>query len=177
MADINSRLEIGVTTGPIRGSRKVHVGPYKVAMREISLEHGKGDTSENVAEAHAGAPDFVGVGGPDAARRGADGLAARKVREPVVRRDDMRERRDAEPPGARVDAGAREAVELATQAFGIDYAAVADESAALRVEDARRHEVQHELLSVDDQRVTCVRAAAEADRELDARGEMIDDLA
>ena len=33
----------GVTTGPIRGSRKVHVGPLKVAMREIHLEPGCGE--------------------------------------------------------------------------------------------------------------------------------------
>ncbi|WP_428028377.1 phosphomethylpyrimidine synthase ThiC [Altererythrobacter sp.] len=43
MADINSQFEIGVTTGPIRGSRKVHVGArtgsgIRVAMREIDLE-------------------------------------------------------------------------------------------------------------------------------------------
>ncbi|WP_230291720.1 phosphomethylpyrimidine synthase ThiC [Croceicoccus sp. Ery5] len=43
MADINSKLEIGVTTGPIRGSRKVHVAAksgsgVRVAMREIALE-------------------------------------------------------------------------------------------------------------------------------------------
>ncbi|WP_338465943.1 phosphomethylpyrimidine synthase ThiC [Novosphingobium sp. ZN18A2] len=43
MADINSKLEIGVTTGPIRGSRKVHVGPLKVAMREIDLEPSSGE--------------------------------------------------------------------------------------------------------------------------------------
>ncbi len=43
MADINSRLEIGVTTGPIRGSRKVHAGPLKVAMREIDLEPSCGE--------------------------------------------------------------------------------------------------------------------------------------
>ena len=43
MADINSKLEIGVTTGPIRGSRKIHVGPLKVAMREISLEPSSGE--------------------------------------------------------------------------------------------------------------------------------------
>ncbi len=51
MADINSPLEeggveIGVTTGPIRGSRKVHVGArtgsgIQVAMREIDLEGGE----------------------------------------------------------------------------------------------------------------------------------------
>ena len=32
-----ARTEIGVTTGPIRGSRKIHVGPLKVAMRAMSL--------------------------------------------------------------------------------------------------------------------------------------------
>jgi phosphomethylpyrimidine synthase len=43
MADINSRFDIGVTTGPIRGSRKVHVGPLGVAMREIDLEPSSGE--------------------------------------------------------------------------------------------------------------------------------------
>ena len=43
MADIAARTEIGVTTGPIRGSRKVHVGPLKVAMREIHLEPSCGE--------------------------------------------------------------------------------------------------------------------------------------
>jgi phosphomethylpyrimidine synthase len=50
MADIDSRLEMApeggtfaVTTGPIRGSAKVHVGPLKVAMREIALEPSCGE--------------------------------------------------------------------------------------------------------------------------------------
>jgi phosphomethylpyrimidine synthase len=48
MADINSKLEIGVTTGPIRGSTKIHVGspnnPHvRVAMREIHLEPSSGE--------------------------------------------------------------------------------------------------------------------------------------
>ena len=48
MADINSRLEIGVTTGPIRGSRKIYVPAQanpsiKVAMREIDLEPSSGE--------------------------------------------------------------------------------------------------------------------------------------
>ena len=43
MADINSKFDIGVTTGPIRGSRKVHVGAFKVAMREIDLEPSSGE--------------------------------------------------------------------------------------------------------------------------------------
>ncbi|WP_027442628.1 phosphomethylpyrimidine synthase ThiC [Erythrobacter cryptus] len=46
MADINSPFEIGVTTGPIRGSRKIHVetrpgSGIRVAMREIDLEGGE----------------------------------------------------------------------------------------------------------------------------------------
>ncbi|WP_034157803.1 phosphomethylpyrimidine synthase ThiC [Sphingomonas sp. ERG5] len=43
MADIPARTEIGVTTGPIRGSRKIHVEAptnpgVRVAMREIMLD-------------------------------------------------------------------------------------------------------------------------------------------
>ncbi|WP_296679184.1 phosphomethylpyrimidine synthase ThiC [Novosphingobium sp.] len=48
MADIPSKLEIGVTTGAIRGSRKVHVGPLGVAMREIQLEPSSGEAPVRV---------------------------------------------------------------------------------------------------------------------------------
>ncbi|HWU01859.1 MAG TPA: phosphomethylpyrimidine synthase ThiC [Novosphingobium sp.] len=53
MADINSKLEIGVTTGPIRGSRKIHVPApgnpsVQVAMREITLEAGSGEAPVRV---------------------------------------------------------------------------------------------------------------------------------
>jgi phosphomethylpyrimidine synthase len=51
MADINSKFEIGVTTGPIRGSKKVHVGPFGVAMREISLEPSSGEAPVRVYDA------------------------------------------------------------------------------------------------------------------------------
>ena len=48
MADINSNLEIGVTTGPIRGSRKIYIDSPRfphvsVGMREIALEPGCGE--------------------------------------------------------------------------------------------------------------------------------------
>src|SRR5882757_4351073 len=43
MANIPARTEIGVTTGPIRGSRKIHVGDLRVAMREIDLEPSCGE--------------------------------------------------------------------------------------------------------------------------------------
>ncbi|HYG46362.1 MAG TPA: phosphomethylpyrimidine synthase ThiC [Allosphingosinicella sp.] len=43
MADAPARTELEVTTGPIRGSRKIHVGPLGVAMREIRLEPSSGE--------------------------------------------------------------------------------------------------------------------------------------
>ncbi|MBB4152456.1 phosphomethylpyrimidine synthase [Sphingomonas jinjuensis] len=48
MADIPARTELKVTTGPIRGSRKIHVGPLGVAMRAIDLEPGCGEPPLNV---------------------------------------------------------------------------------------------------------------------------------
>jgi len=38
MADAPARTELKVTTGPIRGSRKIYVGDRKVAMRAVDLE-------------------------------------------------------------------------------------------------------------------------------------------
>jgi phosphomethylpyrimidine synthase len=43
MADAPARTELKVTTGPIRGSRKVRVGLLGVAMREIDLEPSCGE--------------------------------------------------------------------------------------------------------------------------------------
>src|SRR3954469_13810092 len=50
MADAPARTELpspagtlNVTTGPIRGSRKIHVGERRVAMREIDLEPTSGE--------------------------------------------------------------------------------------------------------------------------------------
>jgi len=55
MADIDTKLEIplagsafNVTTGPIRGSKKIHVGPLGVKMREIHLEPSSGEAPVRV---------------------------------------------------------------------------------------------------------------------------------
>src|SRR4029450_201692 len=42
MADIPARTELTVTTGPIRGSRKIYVGPNRVAMRQVELQTSSG---------------------------------------------------------------------------------------------------------------------------------------
>ena len=62
MADINSKLEIGVTTGPIRGSKKIHVGApsnpdVRVAMREIHLEPSSGEAPVRVYDTSGPYPD------------------------------------------------------------------------------------------------------------------------
>src|SRR5437868_4062344 len=43
MADAPARTELKVTTGPIRGSRKVYVGDRRVAMRAVDLEPSSGE--------------------------------------------------------------------------------------------------------------------------------------
>ncbi len=43
MADVPARTELKVTTGPIRGSRKIHVGDLGVAMRAVDLEPSSGE--------------------------------------------------------------------------------------------------------------------------------------
>ena len=88
MADINSPLEstgleIGVTTGPIRGSRKIYVGPRRVAMREIHLEPSSGEPPVRVYDTSGPYTD------PDAAIDIAAGL-------PLLRRQWQLERGDVE---------------------------------------------------------------------------------
>ena len=43
MGDAPARTELKVTTGAIRGSRKIHVGPLGVAMRAVDLEPSSGE--------------------------------------------------------------------------------------------------------------------------------------
>ncbi|WP_459665092.1 phosphomethylpyrimidine synthase ThiC, partial [Novosphingobium sp. 11B] len=82
MADINSKLEIGVTTGPIRGSRKIHVGPLGVAMREIHLEPGSGEAPVRVYDTSGPYTD------PDVTIDISAGLAPKR-REWIVARGDV----------------------------------------------------------------------------------------
>src|SRR6478735_9362248 len=78
-----ARTELAVTTGPIRGSKKIHVGPLKVAMREISLEPGSGEAPVRVYDTSGPYTD------PNARIDIMAGL-------PEVRRDWIRGRNDVE---------------------------------------------------------------------------------
>jgi phosphomethylpyrimidine synthase len=86
MGDAPARTELTVTTGPIRGSRKVHVNG--VAMREVMLEPSSGEASVTLYD----------TSGPytDAAAR-IDIMAGL----PELRRDWIRARGDVEEVGAR----------------------------------------------------------------------------
>ena len=88
MADIPARTELKVTTGPIRGSRKVHVGALKVAMREIDLEPSCGEPSLRVYDTSGPYTD------PDARIDIMAGL-------PALRRDWIVARGDVEDYDAR----------------------------------------------------------------------------
>src|SRR3954453_8163522 len=43
MGDAPAKTELKVTTGPIRGSRKIHVGDLRVGMRAVDLEPSSGE--------------------------------------------------------------------------------------------------------------------------------------
>ena len=93
MADINSHIEIGVTTGPIRGSRKIHVPApgnpaVRVAMREITLEPSSGEPPVRVYDTSGPYTD------PDVRIDIAAGL-------PALRRDWILGRGDVEAYDAR----------------------------------------------------------------------------
>jgi len=88
MADIPAKTEIGVTTGPIRGSRKIHVGKHRVAMREIHLEPGSGEPPVRVYDTSGPYTD------PDARIDIMAGL-------PAIRRDWILGRGDVEAYDAR----------------------------------------------------------------------------
>ncbi len=93
MADIPARTEIGVTTGPIRGSRKIHVTSPSipgagVAMREILLEPSCGEPPLRVYDTSGPYTD------PDAMIDIAAGL-------PALRRDWIVARGDVESYDAR----------------------------------------------------------------------------
>src|SRR5579884_1342037 len=88
MADIPARTELKVTTGPIRGSTKIHVGPRRVAMREIALEPSSGEAPVRVYDCSGPYTD------PDVRIDIMAGL-------PELRRDWIRGRGDVEEVAAR----------------------------------------------------------------------------
>ena len=77
---------------------------------------------------------------------------------------------------ADVDAAPLEALDLVEQHLRVDHDAVADRAGEAGIEDARRDQVELELLAVAHDRVAGVVAALEADHEVGLLGEQVRDL-
>src|SRR5919206_1248170 len=109
MADAPARTELKVTTGPIRGSRKIHVGERRVAMRAVDLEPSSGEPPVILYD----------TSGPytDPAQR-IDIMAGL----PELRRDWIRSRGDVEEVAQREvrpeDNGLRQAAQSISEADG-----------------------------------------------------------
>ena len=135
---------------------------------------------EQVLDADPEPRGLVGVGGADAAPRGADLQLpelrlARVVEQHVVRHDQVRV--GADPQAGEVDPLRAQVVELVGEHLRVDHDAVADRAVLARVEDPGRDQVELPLDVVADDRVAGVVAALEADHEIRVLGEQIDDLA
>jgi hypothetical protein len=135
---------------------------------------------EQVLDADAQPRGLVGVGGADAAARGADlqlaqARLARVVEQHVVRHDQVRV--GADPQAGEVDPLRAQVVQLAREDLRVDHDAVADRALQAGVEDPARDQVELPLDVVADDRVAGVVAALEADHEIRVLREQIDDLA
>ena len=142
-----------------------------VPLGQHAREPGAQDARvEQVAHADAGAPRPVGVGGADAATRGAQ-LRAREaglggpVEGDVVRHDHVRRAADADARG--VDAALGEHRHLVDERARVDDDAGADDRRDVRVEHAAGHEVELEDLVADDDGVAGVVAALVAHDHVD----------
>ena len=135
---------------------------------------------EHVLHADAQAGGLVGVARADAALRRADlelaelGLAG-VVEHQVVGHDQVRV--GADPQAADVDPVGPQVVDLLGQHARVDDHAVADHAQLAGVEDAAGDQVELPRLPLAHDRVAGVVAALEADDDLGALGEQVDDLA
>src|SRR5205814_116349 len=125
-------------------------------------------------------PDLVGVGGADAAPGGAEAIVSSRlflelVEERVVAHDHVRPLADDQVRG--IDSSLFELADLFQKDDRVDDHAVADDAGAVRVEDARRDELELELAVLGDDGVAGVVAALGADDHVGLGGEVVDDLA
>ena len=148
----------------------------------LSLDFlGQGRRVGEVAQPHAPAADLVLVGRADAAGGGANlALAPPRLAEhvelAVVRQDEVRPVAD-EQPAFHLDAEALQFVDLGEERRRVDDHAVADDTGDARVQDARRDQVEDELLAADVDGVPGVVAALIAADHGEVRCQQIDDLA
>src|SRR5262249_21009676 len=103
-------------------------------------------------------------------------VLAQRIDQLVVRQDDVGAEPD-EQLAVREQAARLTLRELLEQRLRVDHHPVAEHAALAGVAYARRHEVGHQLLAADHQRVAGVGAATVANDDLGTLGEQVDDLA
>ena len=173
--------------GQALGDERLHLEGVDAHRREeqVLVHEGPGDALaedglvDQVLHPEAQAPGAVAVRGPDAAA----GRAHLRVREAalvplverhVVRHDHVRAAADADL--GHVDAAGGQHVQLADQRGRVDHHAVADHRRDVRVEHARRAELELEHLVADHHRVAGVVAALVADHHRRLLGEEVGGL-
>ena len=135
---------------------------------------------DEVLDAQADPQGAIGIGRADPAVGGADRVAAeaglhRRVLGHVVGQDQVGIA--ADPDVAGVDAPLGEHVELGDQGRRVDDDARPDDAGDVRVEHARRDEMELEDLVAQDDRVAGVVAALVADGHADLLGQEVGRLA
>jgi hypothetical protein len=93
------------------------------------------------------------------------------VQRDVIRHDDVSVLADPDP--VNLDAAAGEHVQLADECGGIDDHAIADNRGDVRIQHARRHEVELEDLLAEHDRMAGVVAALIADNGRDVLGQKV----
>ena len=134
---------------------------------------------EQVQHPDAVAFGFVGIGGADAAARGADAAIAaplfhRLIKQAVVGHGHVG--RGGQLQASYVDAVAQKHVQFPEHHLGVDHGSGTDQAGGVGVEDAGGNEVEFQHPVVDDDRVPGVHAALIADDDVSGTAEQIRDL-
>ena len=136
---------------------------------------------EQVLHAQAAARHLVFVGGTNAARRGANLHASRRVLrsqldQPVIGKNHVRAVAD-EQVAVNVHTGRAQRVDFLHEGERIEHDAVADDAAAALTQHAAGNQLQDKFLAMNGDSMSGVVAAGIARHHLEALGEHVDDLA
>src|SRR3989440_2322774 len=135
---------------------------------------------QQITGAEADAPDFVGIGGPDATPGRAQAIIAallllQLVEDRVPRHDQVGAVGDDKPVDA--DAARADLLHLFEQHSRIEHHAVADDAGRVGIENSGGNQVKPKFLAGIDDGVTGIVAALGADDHAGVLREEVDDLA
>jgi len=149
--------------------------------------HGSGEVVaiHQVRNANAAPPGLVFIAGADTLQRCADGDPARDLavcpfgnflHQPVRREKNLRPVADAQLTG-HIDAGGNQLFHFFEESQRIDHKAIADHRNLTGVENAARHQTQHEFPVADQDGMAGVVTALVADDKVEPVGKQVHQLA